>query len=374
MAMASKTRRSSRNWPETLTSRLCCLRTLVDAVHERLDSNWYDESRVCIEVLKLASKRIDAEVLIGEFADASDFWMNLIVFENILDVAVSRKSAERSLLHIQIGLAMIYHYGTVEGGNHDVALRAYEIALLKIYGWMHRDKLLADKRLAEQLTSTINAYFVVSIEYLAKLDPLVDVYHGLARTGWHETVEYPLRVMKTGALAGQWMIFVGRIAAHGQLPNELNAAGEFIAKFLTRLRSSCPPVERPLFDHQMTDVCLMVVGLHVLGGPALAVDYLNSVISRLCLENMNGNPLPEGVGDFEAVAKLLMENKVVEWYSKASSTLVPMLAEMCALLDAEPLYELIYRTWQGKVNFQTIYLNGLFIEWACDGGQPAIGR
>lgn len=78
-----------------------CLRKLRDAVHVRRDSDRQDESQVCIEVLKLASKRIDAEILIGEFAELSDFWKNLIVFQNLLGVVDFRPThiakLERSL-------------------------------------------------------------------------------------------------------------------------------------------------------------------------------------------------------------------------------------------------------------------------------------
>jgi hypothetical protein len=337
------------------------------ALVEMFEKHLFDEHFFSAEQAALIRKVL-AFVEVPEY-DLRHFTKFLAL--TIPNASVSRKAGERVLLQIQIALAMFYHYGSIEGGNHDVALRAYEIALLRVYGWLHRDRLFADSRLAEQLTRTINHYFVVSIEYLAKLDPLLNVYHGLARTGWQEAVEYPLRALKIGAFASQWMIFLGRISSKGQLPEELKASAEFVANFLTRLRSSCPPIERPLFDHQMTEVCLTAIGFRVSGGPVAATDYLNSVISRLCLESMNGNPLPEGSGDFEAVAKLLMDSEVVEWYSKASSTLLPMLAEMCALLDAEPLYELVHRTWQGKVNLQLIYLNGRFLEWACNGGHPA---
>jgi hypothetical protein len=78
-----------------------CLRTLRDAVHARMNSNWQDESQVCVEVLRLASKRIDAEILIGEFAELSGFWMNLIVFQSILGAVDFRPThiakLERSL-------------------------------------------------------------------------------------------------------------------------------------------------------------------------------------------------------------------------------------------------------------------------------------
>jgi hypothetical protein len=282
--------------------------------------------------------------------------------------SVTGRAAERRLLQIQVALAMVYQYGTVEGGNHDVTIRAFEASLLKVYGWMYRSNLFSETKLMEQLARMIDTYLVVSIEYLAKLDPFLDVYHGLARTGLHETVEYPLRALKVGALAGQWVIFLGRMATDGQLPDEMKPLGEFISNFLVRLQTSCPPVERPLFDYQMADVCLFAIGLRVIGRSSLVGDYLNSVISRLYLENQNGKPLPEGAGDFEAVSKLLMTNKVVEWYSTSSSTLLSMLSEICTLLDLKPLYELIRNTWQGKVDFQNVYLNGRFVEWACDGG------
>lgn len=281
----------------------------------------------------------------------------------------SLRSAERTLLQIQIALAMVYHYGTVEGRNHDVSLRAYEVSLLTIYRWLHQGGLLAQKRLSQHLARLVNTYFVVTFEYFVKLDPLLAVYHGLARTGWHETVEYPLRVLKIGALAGQWMIFLGRLQNIGQLSDELKAAFQFMAAFLERLRGSCPPVERPLFDHQMTDVCLFAIGLGA-RGTAATRDYLESVVSRIYLETSNGHPIPEGNGDFEAVTKLVMENTVIERYGGSSSTLLTMLAEMCALLDLEALYGLIRKTWTKNVNFQNIYLNGNFVEWACGVGYP----
>lgn len=338
------------------------LHTLVDLFEEYL----FDEHFFSVDQAVLIRKAL-------AFVEVPEY--DLHHFQKFLAATIpagrtSRKNAERAFLQVQIGLAMIHHYGAVEGANHEVALRAHEIALLRVYCWMHREKLFADKQLGERLMSAINTYFVASIEYLAKVNPLLDVRHGLARSGWHEAVEYPLRLLRIGALAGQWMIFLGRVAANGQLPEELKPTAEFLADFLTRLRRNCPPVERPLFDYQMTEVCLVAVGFHVFAGAQGALDYLSSVISRLYLAAKNGNPLPEGHGDFEAVAKLLMENKVVDWYSKASSTLVPMLAEMCALLDAEPEYELIRSTWQGNLNFQMLYHNGRFIEWACGVGRP----
>lgn len=99
-------------------------------------------------------------------------------------------------------------------------------------------------------------------------------------------------------------------------------------------------------------------------------NYLDSVISRMCLESKEGRPIPEGNGDTEAVARLVIDQTTVDWYSGSSSTLLPMLAEMCALLDADSLYALIRETWAGKVDFQNVYLNDRFIDWACDGGHP----
>ncbi len=283
---------------------------------------------------------------------------------------VSIRLVDRALLQVQIALAMVYHYGTVEGANYDVSRRAYEIALLRVYLWLHHANLLSKQKVVQQLSRIVNTYLVISLQFLAKLDPLLGVYHGLARTGLHERVEYPLRVLKIGALAGQWMIFLGRRVSNGQPSDELKAMGDFVARFLTRLRASCPVVERPLLDEQMIEVCLFGLGLRVAGGESEMAGYLDSVISRMCLEARNGHPIPDGSGDMEAVARLVMNNTVVDWYSGSSSTLLAMLAEMTALLDLQSLYSLIRETWGEKVDFQVVYLNGRFIEWACGDGRP----
>jgi hypothetical protein len=62
------------------------LRRLIQSVYERLGSNWSEAPQVCVAILKRTSAIANADVFLEEFTSSvSDFWVNLIVFENIID-------------------------------------------------------------------------------------------------------------------------------------------------------------------------------------------------------------------------------------------------------------------------------------------------
>ncbi len=71
-------------------SKAGSLRRLRDEVHIRLDSDWAEESQVCFEVLARIGPEADPDILIAEFFHVGnqDFWMNLILFGQVIDSAV----------------------------------------------------------------------------------------------------------------------------------------------------------------------------------------------------------------------------------------------------------------------------------------------
>lgn len=275
----------------------------------------------------------------------------------------SGRDSRRKLLQVQVALAMVIHYATFEAENLLTAVRAAERAFIRTYAWIYGREKLRDTDEYSQLHRLVDTYFGASARLLRKLDPLLDTFHGLALPGWHEAVEYPLRVVRLGSLTAQWLLFFRHFPR--PLTPEAQKQWEFLRDFLVRLRGACPPVTRPLFDEQMTDVALIALAFYVLSGPTAFADYIDEVISRLQLHQMRDEPLPEGNGDFEAVAKLILENEKVAWYAGSSSTLLTMLAEMSALTGNDSDYQRIRATWRGKVNLQNCYLNGRFVEWAC---------
>lgn len=273
------------------------------------------------------------------------------------------RDSRRKLLQVQVALGMVIHYATFEAENLLTAVRAAERAFIRTYAWIHAREKLRDADEYSQLLRITDAYFGASSRLLRKINPLLGTFHGLALPGWHEAVEYPLRVMRLGSLAAQWLLFFRHFSR--PLTGEAQKQWSFFRDFLVRLRRACPPITRPLFDEQMTDVTLVALAFYVLSGPTALSDYLDEVISRLQLHQMRDEPLPEGTGDFEAVTKLILENEKVAWYGASSSTLITMLAEISALTRNESDYQRIRATWRGKVNLQNCYLNGRFVAWAC---------
>jgi hypothetical protein len=264
----------------------------------------------------------------------------------------------RTLLQIQMALTMIQHYSlTAEQPNVATSVRAYEKAFLRTYSWLHREKALESSAELNQLMRLVVEYMTASAVLLSKIDPLLDVEHGLALGGWHEALEYPQRSMRFGALAAQWVIFGTRLPT----PDEVI---QRFGRSLLRLRSSTS-LARPLFDHQLTEIVLIAIGLFIVDGDEECQDYIREVVNRLHIRKLRHEPLPEGVGSFEAVAEAMIKKEKPDWYVDQSSTMLTMLAEVAAIFRMDTEYDLIRRNWP-EVNLQNCYLDETFVSWAAE--------
>lgn len=63
------------------------LRRLKDAVHQRIRSNWNEESKICTATITKVSERLAPNTLVREFLHTGngDFWINLMLFASLVE-------------------------------------------------------------------------------------------------------------------------------------------------------------------------------------------------------------------------------------------------------------------------------------------------
>lgn len=264
------------------------------------------------------------------------------------------KTRQRALLQIRMVLGIVEHFALTEARNADLATRAYELGFLEVYVWLRREKLLGKRKYFGLLLPLIDRYLGCSLELFERLDPLLDIPHGLAVGGMHERVEYPLRAIRVAGLAGQWLLVLARFSEQPDMLDKL----KLLARFALRLKKSVPVVAKPLFDDQMLEVGLFALTLFAIGEADIARDYVGEVVARLFWGS-----LPEGTGNLEAVSRLHLVQQKSPEYLDTSSTLLPMIAELAVLLELPEVYGQIRERWNEKVDFQEWYPDETFPVW-----------
>lgn len=273
---------------------------------------------------------------------------------------LSPREIERTLLQVATVLLMVEVAARNDAKDLSVAVRAYELGFLRVFCWLKRQGLIRKPGVLPLLRRIFDAYIRVALELLVRIAPLVEHDDGLARVGTSELIEYPLRCLSVGGLAAQLFLVL--------LPSQSGAAAtealRFISRFLITFRRTASGATRPICDPHLTEVALLAVSLRAMGRADEAQAYVRSIVESLVFDKVRGLPLPEGIGNLEAVGQLVLGGGKPPDYVEASSCLLTMLAELCVILDLQDEYRIIRERWSAGVNLQQWYPTEVFIDTA----------
>jgi hypothetical protein len=275
-----------------------------------------------------------------------------LIVENLAGLTGRWASDRKRLKRLDIASTLIEHYSQGELGNLALSQKAYELHLLHIFTVMYKKGLLKRKNYQGHLGSLLGRYLSGSLALLVKINPLLDVPFGLALSGLWEGFEYPSRCLGLAALASQQYLLACALkdSAEGQ------SAAEGCLGVLIRVIRGNPGIFRPAFDHQITDIAIIVLALIKANRSSDAITLVEQVVGRMAQRFRLKRILPEGSSNIRAVARYHITGTRTEEYVSESSTLIPCAAELAVILGSDETYQFIVNEFgQGKINLQQAY-------------------
>lgn len=261
---------------------------------------------------------------------------------------LSIKELERTFSLINLLLAIVSK-NCADNNNLTPAIAAQEYALLKLWGWLYRNKLFNLANL-EKFKNCFQQYLEVLTNWVHKLAPALNMHEGLFYGNTFELVEYPLRTFQVISNLG--FLCIAQTLMANQL--DLNQSLQTNIELLKKTILNNPSRHRPLLDNHSIDIFLGIYALYLSGQKDIAEYWLSDLFKYLeARKNLQGR-LPELYNNLEAVVEYEATNERPIGYEDSSSFLLYMLYEFCLLLNNENLY-VRYQSSFKNTNLQVWY-------------------
>lgn len=270
-----------------------------------------------------------------------------------LTAPLPEHTAERIMRLRQIGLCLWILFAWARDiDNLESPYKASEYAIL--HAWeITNDHIQADDRCAADIKMTftlvLNAYFVITEAYVAKVSKYTSVTHGLSTAVLSSNatdVNLALfDILGRFAIYGFWHIWeLGIVKEEGE-KQAIQAKAEDVESCLFRLISNNPCLLSPLLDQQAIDISLAALFLatsqkHT---PEILV-WLREVLRRSLFSYRVDGPYPTTLSDYADLIDHLDTKK--EGHKEEvtrGSILYPVLAIWAALADDGEMFEEIQK-------------------------------
>ena len=248
------------------------------------------------------------------------------------------KKAVKALKSINLALQILIHWCSEED-NLNPAYLAAEHTLLAEWDWLRKNSLWRRTKVISELSALYNTYLSISDAYFEKLRPHLLIQDGIARYSFPNTLELHL-----------WAFDVmGRIALHGanllhiyaaQQDQHLLPAIERVADTLHHFIQNNPLVRSPAYDGHAIEVGLALMVFAALPRyHDVARGWLNEMIGKVSFAYQWGSHYPVSTDSYDDLLDMNFRASKDKKDLTALSTLFPLIAEWCILLDDRDCYD-----------------------------------
>jgi len=244
-------------------------------------------------------------------------------------------SSVKCLRNINLILSIVFHWAA-EGGNLRQGYLAGERTVLSCWNALSRNSLSSNRTIMEEFLKIHENFGVIVDAYHEKLKPHCQIRDALCGYGADE-VEYPLRTFEAiGLLAVCGLSHVYLPVGHRQSFYQEDA--RLVADSLINLIRNNPAALSPSMDGHAIDVGLGLLLLLHVGMHEEAAWWIDELVSRMLFAFRRGLYFPISSDNVDDLIDIAAGVEGARVGLAELSTLLPMLAEFCAVLNLEETY------------------------------------
>lgn len=275
---------------------------------------------------------------VGEPDVNTDHFARMV--DDVLDGIKPRntKKTVKALKSINLALRILFHWCSEED-NLNPAYLAAERTLLAEWDWLRKHSLWRRTKFISELRDLYNTYLSISDAYFEKVRPQLLVQDGLARYSFPNTLELHL-----------WAFDVmGRIAIHGvnllyiyaaQNDKRVLSSIDRVADTLYHFIQNNPIIRSPTFDGHAIEIELaLTVFAAVPRYHDVARGWLKEMIGKISFAYKWGCHYPVSTDSYDDLLDMNFRVSKDMKDLTALSTLFPLIAEWCLLLDYREGYD-----------------------------------
>jgi len=279
------------------------------------------------------------------------------LFDRKLSKSRSKGAGEKrvkALRLIQLSLNILYHWADEED-NIKPALLASERTLLRCWDWIRQYNLTRNTKTLIEYAKLLDLYRVITTSYFNKIQPFC--YTRDALFGYRaDEVEYSLRVFEVIGILGT--IGLDQLFTFITTRDEKYAkAVEILADALQNFIKGHEIAASPVFDEHGIDISLGLLLLHQVK-KADAISWIEALRYKIVFAYANGHHYPISTDSFDDLLELRFGESRKDKNFMDISTILPMLAEWCAVLGLSETYGRMRQDLEGlskNINLQLWY-------------------
>ena len=275
----------------------------------------------------------------GEISTSSNFDR---ILKELLGSEVRKRDLKRAAQQIVILLDLLAKWAEVNNSYHQAWLCA-ERALLQTWEWGRVNGQLETRVFTHGFSEIYSTYFRIAVMYVHRLLPHCRVRDGLSKTKRrHSTIEYHLwlyDVMGHIAMLAMCLMDIASRSAQGRvaLDNCLDA--------LASLIDMHPISDAPAIDgHVMEIAATLSVMLSKEESRHFAKQWIRKMLGRIRFAYQRvGRGYPVDTDSIDALIEVQHGDVHNKEQHTRISTLFPIMAEFCVLLDDEQAYGMLVK-------------------------------
>jgi len=265
------------------------------------------------------------------------------LFERKLPKSKDRSAQKKRLKAIRLvhlALRIIFTWAQEEG-NLKPPLLAAEYTMLRVWDWMRQWNLLSNRKTLVEFSAVYESYQRIGAAYFNKIQRHCGIRDGLFGSGYAaEEVEYPIRTFEVigilGTLGASQFFEYAAIGDKEKL-NNLAAIGETLALVIR----NNPVAATPCFDGHSIDICLGLIALSFAGRRKEAAKWIEELIDKTCFAYRIGRHFPVSTDSYDDLVALEVDQGQSKEELTSCSTIFPLLARWCAILDLGDTYKVL---------------------------------
>lgn len=248
-----------------------------------------------------------------------------------------KKEVVKTLRACALGLAIYCRWAEKTEGNLLPALLASERAVLLAWAFLRKSQCLGEKESLKAYARVFVAMLQVAGAYVLKITPYYATDHGFASI-YHDNIFVNEVVFeelgKLGLFGSIWSML--READDSELAKQETDRYVELLKALLNTHSIS---NGPCYDNHAIDVALAMLLLIRTGNRALAKEWLNRLINRVGLGRKFKRHFPVDTDSFDDLIAVRLTGEMEPDKVATMSTLIPLLAQLCAVLDSQADYD-----------------------------------
>lgn len=249
------------------------------------------------------------------------------------------RQRHKALRLLNLSANIVFHW-CQDVENLRPAVFCAEHTLLRSWDWLRTHELF-DETSQMEFCRLITTYLRVAGAYAAKLLPHCSVQDGLSGyAGYAEDLEYPVRTFEVAGFLGSASLVFAMLAPGLDAEKEENirTQGKDIALQLAYAVHYNPAASAPCFDGHAIDIGLGLLALNEFGLRDHASQWLQTLIREVLWAYEQQRYFPVWTDSYDDLVALRYDEGGEAQKLMAGSTILPLLADWCVILDLPVVY------------------------------------